>query len=82
MKTQAAERENWNCENCRTEKVRMLQEEMLNAPRQIDVLKARNREPEEKLLLARAGKRHTVHAKHGLVKCMVGDDSMLHNFGA
>ena len=28
VKTQAAESENWNCEKCRTEKVRMLQEEL------------------------------------------------------
>jgi hypothetical protein len=27
----AAEREKWNCEVCRTEKVRMLQEELQNA---------------------------------------------------
>jgi hypothetical protein len=31
MKTQAAERENWNCEKCRTEKVRMLQEDLQNS---------------------------------------------------
>ena len=43
MKTQAAERENWNCDKCRTEKVRMLQEELQNALRQIDELKAINR---------------------------------------
>jgi hypothetical protein len=42
----AAERENWNCDKCRTEKVRMLQEELQNALRQIDELKARNRELE------------------------------------
>jgi hypothetical protein len=32
----------WHCDNCRTEKVRMLQEELQNALRQIDELKAKN----------------------------------------
>jgi len=51
VKTQAAEREreNWNCEKCRTEKVRMLQEELQNMLQQIDELKARKRELKEKL---------------------------------
>jgi predicted RNase H-like nuclease (RuvC/YqgF family) len=46
------ERENWNCDKCRTEKVRMLQEELKNELRQIDELKARNRELEAKLQMA------------------------------
>jgi len=33
VKAQAAERENWNCDKCRTEKVRMLQEKPQNALR-------------------------------------------------
>ena len=82
VKTQAAERGNWNCEKCRTEKVRMLQEELQNALRQIDELKVRNREREEKLLLAGAGKRDTVHAKQKVAKCMVVGDSILRNGGA
>jgi len=36
MKAQAAERENWNCDRCRTEKVRMLQEDLENTLRQIN----------------------------------------------
>ena len=28
VKAQAAERENWNCDKCRTEKLRMLQEDL------------------------------------------------------
>ena len=31
LKTQAAEREKWNCDKCRAEKVRMLQEDLQNA---------------------------------------------------
>jgi hypothetical protein len=55
VKAQVAERENWNCDKCRTEKVRMLQEELQNAHRQIDELKARNREREAKLQMGRVG---------------------------
>jgi hypothetical protein len=47
-----SERENWNCDMCRTEKVRMLQEELQNFLRQIDELKAGNRKLEAKFLLA------------------------------
>ena len=75
MKTQAAETENWNCAKCRTEKVRMLQEDLQNALRQIDELKARNRESEAKLLLPVAGKRETESAKQKFTKCMVVGDS-------
>jgi hypothetical protein len=39
VKVQAAERENWNCDKCRTEKVRMLQEELQNAHRQNSFIK-------------------------------------------
>jgi undecaprenyl pyrophosphate synthase len=73
----AAERENWNCDKCRTEKVRMLQEELQNALRQIDELKARNRELEETLLMVEAGKRDTVHAKQKVAKCVVVGDTVL-----
>jgi len=63
VRAQAAERENCNCDKCRTEEVRMLQGDMQNALRQIDELNARNRMPEERLLLAGSGKRDTVPAK-------------------
>jgi hypothetical protein len=49
----------------------MLQDELQNALRQINELKARNRELEEKLLLVEAGKRNTVPAKQKVAKCMV-----------
>ena len=78
MKAQAAEREKWNCDKCRTEKVRVLQEDL----RQIDELKARNRELEEKLPLAGAGKRDTVPAKQKTAKCMVAGDSIVRSVGA
>jgi len=65
-KAQAAKRENWNCDKCRTEKVRMLQEELQNALRQADELKARNREPEAKLLMVGTGERDTMPTKQRL----------------
>ena len=61
MKVQTAERKNWSCDNCRTEKVRMLQEELLNAMRQIEELKVRKRELEAKLQMA--GVRDTMPKK-------------------
>jgi predicted RNase H-like nuclease (RuvC/YqgF family) len=74
VKTKAGESENWDCEKCRTERVRMLQDELQNALRQIEELKARNRELEEKLPLAGAGKRDTEHAKQKVAKCFVVGD--------
>jgi predicted RNase H-like nuclease (RuvC/YqgF family) len=65
VKAQAAERENWNCDKCRTEKVRMLQEELQNARRQIDELKARNRELEAKLQMAGTGESDAMPTKKG-----------------
>src|SRR5215510_15165624 len=44
VKAQTAERENWCCDKCRAEKVRVLQEKLQNALREIDELKIRNRE--------------------------------------
>jgi hypothetical protein len=60
VKARPDERENWNCDKCRSEKVRMLKEDLQNALRQIDELKARNREFEAKLLMAGTGKRDTM----------------------
>ena len=81
MKAQRAERERerekWNCDKCRIEKVRILQDDLQNALRQIDELKARNREPEEKLLVAGARKGDTLPAK-----CMVVGDSVLRSIEA
>jgi hypothetical protein len=53
-----------------------------NALRQIDDLKLRNRELEQKLLLMEPGKRDTVPAKQKSAKCVVVGDSMLRNVGA
>jgi hypothetical protein len=53
--SQFAERETWNCEKCRSEKWRCLQEDLQRSLRQIDKLKARNRELEAKLQMAGNG---------------------------
>jgi len=71
---QAAERENWNCDKCRTGKVRMLQEELQNALKQIYELKARNGELESKLLKAGNGERDTMPTKQKVTKFMVFGD--------
>jgi hypothetical protein len=81
VKAQAAERDNWNCDKCRTEKVRMLQQELQNALRQIDELKARNRELEAKLLLAGTAKIDAVPRKQTVTKCRVIGDSIVRNVG-
>ena len=52
----------------------MLQEELQNALRQIDELRAGNRALEAKILPAGDGKRDTVHAKQKVAKCMVVGD--------
>jgi hypothetical protein len=82
VKVQLAERQKWSCEKCKTERFLKLEEDLQNALRQIDDLKFRNRELEEKLLLVEAGKRDTVPAKQKSVKCVVVGDSMLRNVGA
>jgi len=82
VKAQAAEREKWNCDKCRTEKLRMLHEDLQNALRQIDELKARNRELQAKLLMAGTGNRDTMPTKQKVTKCVVVADSILRNVGA
>ena len=82
VKAQVAERENWNCDMCRTEKLRMLQEDLQNALRQIDELKARNRELEAKLLMVGTGNRDTMPTKQKVTKCVVVGDSILCSVGA
>ena len=82
VKGQAAERGNWNCENCRTENVRMLKEELQKALLQIDELKARNRELEAKILMAGTGISDTMPTEQKFTKCVVVGDSILRNFGA
>jgi hypothetical protein len=55
-----AKRVKWSCDKCKTEKFQRLQEDLQNALRQIDELKTRNRELEEKLQLVGAEQKDTV----------------------
>jgi hypothetical protein len=82
VKAQIAGREKWSCARCKADRFRKLQEDLQNALRQIDEMKARNRELEEKLLLVGAGKRDTVPAKQKSAKCMVVGDSVVRGVGA
>jgi hypothetical protein len=60
----------------------MLQEDLQNALRQIDELKARNRELVAKLIMAGTDKRDTMPTNQKVAKCMVVGGSMLRNVGA
>jgi len=82
VKAQTAERENWCCDKCRTEKVRVLQQKLENALRQIDELQVRNRELEAKLQMAGTGDKDSMSTKQKVVKCMVVGDSLVRNVGA
>jgi hypothetical protein len=77
VKDQFAGRDKWSCERCKADRLRKLQEDLQDTPRQIDELRARNSELEEKLLLVGAGKRDTVPAKKTSAKCLVIGDSMV-----
>ena len=63
------------------EKVRELKVELQNALRQIEELKARNRELEARLQVAGAGNKDSMDTNHKEVKCMVVGDSLVRNVG-
>ncbi|PNF19592.1 hypothetical protein B7P43_G17139 [Cryptotermes secundus] len=71
----------WSCDKCRTERIRVLEEELQSALHQIDELKARNRELEEQVQRAGAGKSDAVVTQKD-TKCLVMGDSILRNVGA
>jgi hypothetical protein len=71
VKVQAAEKENWNCDECRTGKVRKLQDDLQNALRQMDELKARKRKLETTLLMAGTGKNDTMLTEQTFTDCKV-----------
>jgi len=60
----------------------MLQEVLQNVLRQIDELKARNREIQAKLLMAGNGERDAMPTKQKVTKCMVVGESIMRNVGA
>jgi hypothetical protein len=60
----------------------MLQEDLQKALRQIDELRARNRELEAELQMARTGNGETMPTSNEVAKCVVVGDSLLRNVGA
>ena len=76
------DKEKWNCDKCKTERVKILLHDLQKAFHLTDELKAINKELEEELIQARVGKKDPVPAKYKAAKCMVAGDSMVRNVGA
>ena len=80
VKFQVAESAKWNCDRCRSKRLRVLEEKLRDAQIQIEELKGRNKALEEQLLMAKNGKNFgngdTVSAK-----CLVLGDSIVRNVG-
>ena len=83
---QVAESGKWNCDRCRSERLRVLEEKLRDAQIQIEDLKRRNKALEEQLLLMENGKNvgkgDTVTVKLVGKKCLVLGDSIVRNVGA
>jgi len=86
VKFQVAESGKWNCDRCRSERLRVLEEKLRDAQIQIDELKRRNKALEEQILLTAngkdVGKGDTVTVKPVREKCLVLGDSIVRNVGA
>ena len=85
VKVQVAESGKWVCDKCRLERLRLLEEKLQNALLQIDDLTRKNKELEEQLQLAAAGREvGRWDMVSGLVKggeCLVLGDSIIGNVG-
>lgn len=86
VKVQVAESGRWNCERCRSERLRVLEEKLRDAQIQIDELKRRNRALEERLQMKERGKyeekRDIGTVTTGRDKLLVLGDSIVRNVGA
>jgi len=86
VKIQVAESGKWNCDRCRSERLRVLEEKLRDSQIQIEELTRKNKDLEEQLQLARNGndveKRDTVTVKPIREKCLVLGDSLVRNVGA
>ena len=84
VKFQVAERGKWNCDRCRSERLRVLEEKLRDAEIQIE-LKRKNKALEERILLTEngkvVGKEDTVTVKPVVEKCLVLGDSIVRNVG-
>lgn len=76
------EREKWNCDKCKTERVRVLQHDLQTAYRQIEELKERNKELEDLLKQERVERREPAPVKGISAKCLLVGDSIIRNVGA
>ena len=86
VKFQVVESGKWNCDRCRSERLRTLEEKLTEAQIQIEELKRRNKALEGQLLLSESGKDvgkvDTVTVKPVGEKCLVLGDSIVRNAGA
>jgi len=76
-----AVKENWCCDKCMKEKVRVLQEQLQEALSQVNDLKVKNRELEAKLKMTKAEEKGSIPAENKGSKCLVVGDSLVHNVG-
>ena len=86
VKFLVAESGKWNCDRCRPERLRVLEEKLRDAQIQIEEIKRRNKTLEEQLLLSESGKdvgkEDMVTLKPVGEKCLVLLHSMVRNDGA
>jgi hypothetical protein len=85
VKFQVAESGKWNCDRCRSDRIRAQEKKLRDAQIQIDELKRRNKTLEEQILLTEkgkdVGKEDTVMVKPGVEKCLLLGDSIVRNVG-
>lgn len=85
VKAQVAESGKWNCDRCKGERLRRLEEQLQNALLQIEDLKRKNKDLEERLRVVEAGsevgRRDTVQGHQQDAKCLVLGDSIIRNVG-
>jgi hypothetical protein len=86
VKFEVAESGKWNCDRCRSVRLRVLEDKLRDAQIQIEELKRRKKALEEQLLLTEngkdVGKWDMVTVKPGGEKCLVLGDSIVRNAGA
>ena len=86
VKFQVAESGKWNCDRCRSERLRVLEEKLRDAEIQIEELKRRNKALKEQILQTEkgkdVGKGDTVTVKPVVEKCLVLGVSIVRNVGA
>jgi hypothetical protein len=86
VKFQVAESGKWNCDRCKSERLRVLEEKLRDAEIQVDELKRRNKALQEQILLTESGKDvgkgDIATVKPVVEKYLVLGDSIVRNVGA